>query len=74
MTNHWSPKKPFDRAPESTVTTATCPFCHLGPERITGSNAVGLIVRDAYPVPPGHTLIIPPRHTASFFDLTPEVP
>ena len=49
-----------------------CPFCHLGPERIAGSNATGLIVRDAYPVTPGHTLIIPRRHVGSFFDLTPE--
>ena len=52
--------------------TKPCPFCHLGPERIAGSNATGLIVRDAYPVTPGHTLIIPRRHVGSFFDLTPE--
>jgi len=49
-----------------------CPFCHLGPERIAAGNATGLIVRDAYPVTPGHTLIIPRRHVGSFFDLTPE--
>mgnify|MGYP003376335381 CR=1 FL=1 len=54
------------------MTTPPCPFCHLGPERIAGSNATGLIVRDAYPVTPGHTLIIPRRHVGSFFDLTPE--
>jgi diadenosine tetraphosphate (Ap4A) HIT family hydrolase len=28
--------------------------------------------RDTYAVSPGHTLIIPRRHVASFFDLTPE--
>lgn len=27
---------------------------------------------DSYPVSPGHTLVIPRRHVASFFDLTPE--
>ena len=48
------------------------PCCHLGPERIAASNTTGLIVRDAYPVTPGHTLIIPRRHVGSFFDLTPE--
>jgi diadenosine tetraphosphate (Ap4A) HIT family hydrolase len=37
--------------------TKPCPFCHLPPERIAGGNAIGLIVRDAYPVSPGHTLI-----------------
>ena len=41
---------------------------------LTGSNAAGLIVRDAYPVSPGHTLIIPRRHVGSFFDLAPEDP
>ena len=60
------------RNPAPTMTTPPCPFCHLGPERIAGSNATGLIVRDAYPVTPGHTLIIPRRHVGSFFDLTPE--
>jgi diadenosine tetraphosphate (Ap4A) HIT family hydrolase len=28
--------------------------------------------RDSYPASPGHTLIIPRRHVASFFELTPE--
>ncbi|MEY4978119.1 MAG: hypothetical protein RLZZ352_389 [Pseudomonadota bacterium] len=46
-----------------------CPFCHLPPERIQRFNAVGWVVRDAYPVSPGDTLIIPRRHTGSFFDL-----
>jgi diadenosine tetraphosphate (Ap4A) HIT family hydrolase len=48
-----------------------CPFCQLPPDRIIGGNALGLIVRDAYPVSPGHTLIIPKRHIGSFFELTP---
>jgi diadenosine tetraphosphate (Ap4A) HIT family hydrolase len=29
-----------------------------------------LAIRDAYPVSPGHTLIVPRRHAASFFDIT----
>jgi diadenosine tetraphosphate (Ap4A) HIT family hydrolase len=49
-----------------------CPFCQLPPERITSGNELGIVVRDAYPVSPGHTLIIPRRHIGSFFDLTPE--
>lgn len=28
--------------------------------------------RDAFPVSPGHTLIVPRRHVASWFDATPE--
>lgn len=49
-----------------------CPFCHLPPERIVLSNAVGWVVRDAYPVSPGHTLVIPRRHMGSFFELNPD--
>lgn len=30
-----------------------------------------LVIRDGFPVSPGHTLVIPRRHLASFFDATP---
>ena len=32
-------------------------------------NAHGVVIRDAYPVTPGHTLVIPMRHVGSFFEL-----
>jgi diadenosine tetraphosphate (Ap4A) HIT family hydrolase len=35
-------------------------------------NELAYSARDSYTVSPGHTLIIPRRHVASFFDLTPE--
>lgn len=47
----------------------TCPFCDLPSERILLNNDVGMVVKDAYPVSPGHTLIIPHRHIGSFFEL-----
>jgi diadenosine tetraphosphate (Ap4A) HIT family hydrolase len=47
----------------------SCPFCTLPHERIVFSNLHGLVIRDGYPVAPGHTLIIPRRHVASFFDI-----
>jgi len=28
------------------------------------------VIRDGFPISPGHTLIIPKRHLASFFELT----
>ena len=34
------------------------------------SNSVGVVIRDAYPVSPGHTLVIPRRHVGSFFEIT----
>ena len=49
---------------------AACPFCELPAERVLFRNDVALAFRDAYPVTPGHTLVIPLRHVASFFDAT----
>ena len=46
-----------------------CPFCSLPLERILNEDALTLVIRDGYPVSPGHSLIIPKRHVASFFDL-----
>jgi diadenosine tetraphosphate (Ap4A) HIT family hydrolase len=50
--------------------TAVCPFCALPAERVLFRNDAAVAVRDAYPVTPGHTLVIPGRHVASFFDAT----
>ena len=49
-----------------------CPFCMLPPERIIDSNEFGFVIRDGFPVSPGHTLIIPKRHVGSFFEITQE--
>ena len=48
-----------------------CPFCQIAPERIVAQNEHAFAIRDAFPVSPGHTLIIPKRHIASFFETTP---
>ena len=47
----------------------TCPFCALPLERIVFSNLHCLVIRDAFPVSPGHTLVIPRRHVGSFFEI-----
>ena len=52
--------------------TATCLFCHLAPEEIVAADGPCVAIRDAHPASPGHTLILPRRHVASFRDLTPE--
>ena len=52
--------------------TKPCPFCTLPPERIIDSNDLALVIRDGYPVSPGHTLVIPKRHIGSWFETTPE--
>lgn len=49
-----------------------CTFCTLPPERILLTSAHGVIIRDGFPITPGHTLVIPRRHVDSFFNLTAE--
>jgi len=48
----------------------SCPFCTLPQTRVIDENATAITIRDGYPVSPGHTLLIPKRHTGSFFDLS----
>jgi len=48
----------------------SCPFCRLPPSRIVAGDDLALVVRDGFPVSPGHTLIIPRRHFGSFFETT----
>lgn len=45
-----------------------CPFCQLDPDRILAQDALIVIYRDGFPVSQGHTLIIPRRHVATFFE------
>ncbi len=47
-----------------------CAFCTLPRERVAASSEHGVVIRDAYPISDGHTLIIPKRHIGSFFDLS----
>lgn len=47
-----------------------CPFCRLPAERVIDSNIHALVVADAFPVSPGHALVILRRHVASFFETT----
>jgi diadenosine tetraphosphate (Ap4A) HIT family hydrolase len=47
-----------------------CAFCTLPSARVMDENVTTIAVRDGYPVSPGHTLLIPKRHTGSFFDLS----
>lgn len=47
-----------------------CPFCTIPASRILGADDLAIVFRDAFPVSPGHTLIIPRRHVGSFFNVT----
>ena len=47
-----------------------CPFCAIDPDRIAFSSTLGHVIWDAFPVSPGHMLIVPSRHVATWEDLT----
>ncbi len=52
--------------------TMTSPFLQLPQEAHVASNALGFAIRDGFPVSPGHTLIVPRRLVATWFEATRE--
>jgi diadenosine tetraphosphate (Ap4A) HIT family hydrolase len=48
-----------------------CPFCQLDRPLVAESPLV-LAFDDWYAASPGHTLVIPRRHVATYFDCTPD--
>ena len=49
--------------------TRVCVFCDPTPDHIVASDELAYAVRDTSPVTPLHTLILPRRHIASYFEL-----
>jgi len=48
-----------------------CPFCNLASKvELISETATAVAFLDIFPVNPGHTLIIPKRHIANYFELT----
>jgi len=48
-----------------------CLFCKDA-RGVSLKSELAYSARDSYAVSPGHTLVVPRRHVASFFELTPE--
>jgi ATP adenylyltransferase len=46
-----------------------CIFCEIPDERIIANNPLAFAIRDKYPMTELHTLVIPKRHTPTYFDL-----
>ncbi|QIR86273.1 HIT domain-containing protein [Paracoccus sp. AK26] len=46
-----------------------CLFCPMAPSRIVAESELCYAIRDGFPVTPLHTLVIPKRHVADYFDL-----
>ena len=47
-----------------------CPYCAMRADRMLEANGSAFVILDAYPVSPGHSLVISRRHVADVFDLT----
>jgi diadenosine tetraphosphate (Ap4A) HIT family hydrolase len=50
----------------------SCPFCAIAEERVVEATNNAFAILDAYPVSPGHTLIVVRRHVADIFELNKE--
>jgi ATP adenylyltransferase len=55
--------------PTSEEAAAGCPFCALPAAQLVAQNRLACAVRDRAPATPLHTLVLPRRHVASWFDL-----
>ena len=51
---------------------STCPFCSPDASRVFLTDELVLGLWDAFPVNPGHALLIPRRHVVTWFDATRE--
>jgi diadenosine tetraphosphate (Ap4A) HIT family hydrolase len=47
-----------------------CPFCARTSGEHLAANELAVAFPDGFPVNPGHALVVPRRHVASYFDLT----
>jgi ATP adenylyltransferase len=46
-----------------------CPFCEMTTDSVVEENELAYAVRDAFPVTPLHTLVVPKRDVRSYFEL-----
>lgn len=53
------------------MSAAGCPFCRLVAGSPLSGNDLAAYFDDGYPVSPGHTLIVPRRHVATYLDASP---
>lgn len=56
----------------ATPSESGCVFCAVAQARIAWSSPSTIAFWDAFPVSPGHALIVPRRHVSSWRELTPD--
>ena len=47
-----------------------CPFCPPKDHEIIETHELAVAIKDSFPLTRGHSLVVPRRHVASFFELT----
>jgi diadenosine tetraphosphate (Ap4A) HIT family hydrolase len=47
-----------------------CPFCNIDPGRIWLESKHAVAVPDAFPVAPGHMLVLPRKHVMTIYELS----
>jgi superfamily II DNA or RNA helicase/HKD family nuclease/diadenosine tetraphosphate (Ap4A) HIT family hydrolase len=52
--------------------SSVCPFCELPQDRVIWADSIVAALWDGFPVSPGHALIVPRRHVATWFDASSE--
>jgi diadenosine tetraphosphate (Ap4A) HIT family hydrolase len=62
-----TPSHPPSTPPGSS--TEGCPFCRIPAQRTVAVSKHGIALTDAFPVTPGHTLVVPRIHVESLFEL-----
>jgi galactose-1-phosphate uridylyltransferase len=72
QTIHLSPTEFAPKQKSGESVSKDCPFCDLASRELVAENDLTVAFRDSFPVNPGHTLIIPRRHVATWFDATRE--
>lgn len=50
------------------MTMSECPFCGKSEDEALAGNELALAFYDAFPVNPGHVLIVPRRHVETLFE------
>jgi ATP adenylyltransferase len=54
------------------VTDPACPFCSPLPERVFHEGRLVIGLWDGFPLSPGHALLVPRRHIATWFEAVPD--
>jgi diadenosine tetraphosphate (Ap4A) HIT family hydrolase len=59
------------RSPATEPSPRDCLFCRIAASPVIVENGLAFAIRDKFPVTPLHSLIIPKRHVADYFECTP---